>query len=84
MEGGDRLPSWLGEKKGLVIRDWILHKVQSQIINDIMVKLNVSKELVAMVNVLTNIDKLSFVQFAILKLGGFRFVAGLIYLLVFA
>jgi hypothetical protein len=69
----------LGEKKGKVIRDWIINWIQTKFINGVMSELDVPKSVVIVVNIANNLDKIGFVQILISKLGVYKFVAYLIY-----
>jgi hypothetical protein len=69
----------LAEKKARVIRDWIINWIQSKFINGVMTELNVPSEIITVINLATNLDKIGFVQILISKMGVYKFVAYLIY-----
>jgi hypothetical protein len=69
----------LAEKKVGVIRDWIVNWIQAKFINGVMTELNVPSEIVMVVNIANNLDKIGFVQILISKMGVYKFVAYLIY-----
>lgn len=69
----------LAQKKGKVMRDWIINWIQTKFINGVMSELDVPKSVVMVVNIANNLDKIGFVQILISKLGVYKFVAYLIY-----
>ena len=72
------------QKKIRIIRNWILNYIQSATINEIVKHMPVGRNVVMAVNILTNLDQLSVIQYAILKMGIYKFWAYAIYFLFLA
>jgi hypothetical protein len=53
--------------------------IQAKFINGVMAELNVPSEIVMIVNIANNLDKIGFIQILINKMGVYKFVAYLIY-----
>jgi hypothetical protein len=74
----------LDQKKGNKLIDWVLNYIQSSFVNSIIERTNLPKEIALVINVLTNLDKISIVQMLIAKMGVYKFAAYAIYFLFFA
>jgi hypothetical protein len=74
----------LGQKKTLVIRNWILNYVQGNIIDVFLNKMHVPRPVYTVVTVACNLDQISIVQIAIAKMGVYKWIAYCIYLAFFA
>lgn len=69
----------LDQKKVKVIRDWIINWIQTRFINGVMKEMNVPRDVMFIVNIANNLDKIGFIQTAINQLGVYKFVAYLVY-----
>lgn len=72
------------QKKTRVIRNWILNYVQGSILDSFMKKMHIPRPVYTALTIATNLDQLSIVQFALSKLGLYKWVAYCVYLIFFA
>lgn len=56
-----------------------MNYIQSKFINGLMKELNVPRDIVTVINIANNLDKISFIQLAISKLGVYKFIVYLFY-----
>ncbi len=68
------------QKKGRIIRDFILNWLQTQVINTVVTELNLPTNVITAINILNNIDKISIIALVLSKLGPFKFLAYIAYI----
>lgn len=64
--------------------NWIQSYIQSGIVNAIIERSKLPKDIAIVVNVLTNLDQISVVQMLIAKMGIYKFWAYALYFIFFA
>lgn len=64
--------------------NWIQSYIQSGIVNSIIERSKLPKDIALVVNVLTNLDQISIVQMLIAKMGVYKFWAYALYFIFFA
>jgi hypothetical protein len=69
----------LAETQIKLIRELVYSYLQSKVINGVMSEMNLPSNVILIINTLTNLDQLGFIQMAIAKIGINKFIFYLIW-----
>lgn len=72
------------KKKVIIINEWIENYLTSKLIDEAIDIFNIPSQVGMVMRFASSLDRLSFLQFALVKWGVYKYMAYLIYLIFFA